>query len=209
MFPLQSCCCCSCQVASVVSDSVWPHRWQPTRLPRRWDSPGKNTGMGCHFLLQCMKVKSESEVAQSCPTLFDPMNCSLPGSSLHGIFQPRVLEWVAIAFSPPQSYVTVKSVRQHISQFLLLFSLLFCHKIFLQNLFCRHPANSSLTLHLYPLGGAFATLGFMKSIWKQTNEFPRFLLVFDCGLEFLRASLVAQMVKNLQAVWETWVQSLG
>ena len=61
-----------------------PHRWQPTRLPCPWDSPGKNTGVGCHFLLQCMKVKSESEVPQSCPTLSDPMDCSLPGSSVHG-----------------------------------------------------------------------------------------------------------------------------
>ena len=82
-----------------MSDSVRPHRRQPTRLPRPWDSPGKNTGVGCHFLLQCMKVKSESEVAQSCPTLRDPMDCSLPGSSVHGIFQARVLEWGAIAFS--------------------------------------------------------------------------------------------------------------
>ena len=69
-----------------------PHRRQPTRLPRPWDSPGKNTGVGCHFLLQCVKVKSESEVAQSCPTLSDPMDCSLPGSSVHGILQARVLE---------------------------------------------------------------------------------------------------------------------
>ena len=76
-----------------------PHRRQPTRLPRPWDSPGKNTGVGCHFLLQCMKVKSESEVAQSCPPLRNPMDCSLPGSSIHGIFQARVLEWGAIAFS--------------------------------------------------------------------------------------------------------------
>ena len=79
--------------------TVWPQRWQPTRLRRPWDSPGKNTGVGCHFLLQCMKVKSESEVAQSSPTLSDPMDCSLPGSSVHGIFQARVLEWGAIAFS--------------------------------------------------------------------------------------------------------------
>ena len=76
-----------------------PHRRQPTRLPRPWDSPGKNTGVGCHFLLQCMKVKSEREVAQSCPTLRDPMDCSPPGSSVHGIFQARVLEWGAITFS--------------------------------------------------------------------------------------------------------------
>ena len=74
------------------------HRRQPTRLPRPWDSPGKNTGVGCHFLLQCMKGKSESEVAQSCLTVSDPMDCSLPGSSIHGIFQARVLEWVAVAF---------------------------------------------------------------------------------------------------------------
>src|SRR5574337_1540598 len=76
-----------------------PHRRQPTRLRHPWDSPGKNTGVGCHFLLQCMKVKIESEVGQSCPTLSNPMDCSLPGSSVHGIFQARVLEWGAIAFS--------------------------------------------------------------------------------------------------------------
>ena len=76
-----------------------PHRQQPTRLPRPWDSPGKNTGVGCHVLLQCMKVKSENEVVQSCSTLSGPMDCSLPGSSIHGIFQARVLEWVTIAFS--------------------------------------------------------------------------------------------------------------
>ena len=88
-----------CQVTSVMSDSVRPHEHQPTKLPCPWDSPGKNTGVGCHFLLQCMKVKSESEVAQSCPTLSNPMDCSLPGSSIHGIFQATVLEWGAIAFS--------------------------------------------------------------------------------------------------------------
>ena len=72
------------------------HKRQPIRLPRPWDSPGKNAGVGCHFLLQCMKVKSQSEVAQSCPTLSDPMDCSPPGSSVHGIFQSRVLQWGAI-----------------------------------------------------------------------------------------------------------------
>ena len=82
-----------------MSDSVRPQRQQPTRLPRPWDSPGKNTGVGGHFLLQCIKVKSESEVAQSCPTLSDPMDCSPPGSSIHGTLQARVLEWAAIAFS--------------------------------------------------------------------------------------------------------------
>ena len=82
-----------------MSDSVQPHRQPPTRLLCPWDSPSKNTGVGWHFLLQCMKVKSESEVTQSCPTLSDLMDCSLPGSSVHGIFQARVLEWGAIALS--------------------------------------------------------------------------------------------------------------
>ena len=86
---------------SVVSNSVWPHRRQPTRLLRPLDFPGKSTGMGCNFLLQCMKVKSESEVAQSCLTPSDPMDRSLSGSSTHGIFQARALEWGAIAFSQP------------------------------------------------------------------------------------------------------------
>ena len=76
-----------------------PHGRQPTRLPRPWDSPGKNTGVGCQFLIQCMKVKSESEVVQSYLTVRHPMDCSLPGSSVHGIFQARVLEWVAISYS--------------------------------------------------------------------------------------------------------------
>ena len=97
--------CCCCYVASVVSDSVRPQRWQPTRLPRPWDSPGKNTGVGCHFLLQCMKLKSESVVTQSCLTLRNPMDCSLSGSSFHGIFQARVLEWGAIAFSDMTSTI--------------------------------------------------------------------------------------------------------
>ena len=99
MSTLSSCCCCCCCVASVASDSVRPHRRQPTRLPSPWDSPGKNTGVGCYFLLQCMKGKSEREVTQSCLTLSDPMDCSPPGSFVHGIFQARVVEWGAIAFS--------------------------------------------------------------------------------------------------------------
>ena len=76
----------------------------PPDSPRPWDFPSKNTGVGCHFLLQCMKVKSESELAQSCPTLSNFMDCSLPGSSVHGIFQARVLEWGAIAFSRNEYY---------------------------------------------------------------------------------------------------------
>ena len=82
--------------ASFLSSYYWDQ--QPTRLPHPWYSPGKNTGVGCHFHLQCIKVKNESEVAQSCPTLSDPMDCSLPGSPVHGISQMRILEWVAIFF---------------------------------------------------------------------------------------------------------------
>ena len=90
----------------------------PPGSPRPWDSPGKNTGVGCHFLLQCMKVKSESEFTQSCPTLSDPMDCSLPGSSVHGIFQARVLEWVAIAFS--LSLLTNTHFSDHLHMRMLL-----------------------------------------------------------------------------------------
>ena len=104
-----------------MSDSVPPHRRQPSRLPRPWDSPGKNTGVGCHFLLQCIKVKSESEVAQSCPTLSDPMDCSPPGSSVHGIFQARVLEWGAIAFSKKDLtpwQITLSWIWRKLAQFI-------------------------------------------------------------------------------------------
>ena len=98
-----------------MSDSVRPQRRQPPRFPHPWHSPGKNTGVGCRFLLQCMKVKSESEVAQLFPTLLDPMDCSPPGFSTHGIFQARGLEWGAIAFS---EYVLYKT-----TDFLLLFGI--------------------------------------------------------------------------------------
>ena len=135
------CCCCCCEVASVVSESVRPHRWQPTRLPNPWDSPGKNTGVGCHFLLQCMKVKSESEVTQSCPTLSDLMDCSLPGSSIHGIFQARVLEWDAIAFSKMWSYLLyiqlqffLYSITNYFVVLLHTYTLFFCYCHFL----CLH-----------------------------------------------------------------------
>ena len=97
-----------------MSDSVWPHRQQPTRLPRPWDSPGKNTGGGCHFLLQCMKVKSESEVAQSCLTLSDPMDCSLPGSPIPGILQARTLEGVAISFSNAWKWKVKVKLLNHV-----------------------------------------------------------------------------------------------
>ena len=87
-----------------MSNSVRPHRQQPTRLPRPWDSPGKNTGVGCHFLLQCMKVKNESEVAQSCPTLSDPMDCSLPGSSIHGFSSQECWSGVPLPSPKIQNY---------------------------------------------------------------------------------------------------------
>ena len=89
---------------------MWPHRWQPTRLPRPWDFPGSNTGVGCHFLLQCMKVKSESEVVQSCPTLWDPMDCSLPGSSAHGFSRQEY--WSGVPSPSPKPYTAaVKSLQ--------------------------------------------------------------------------------------------------
>ena len=104
-------------MTSVMSDSVRPQRWQPTRLPHPWDSPGKNTGVGCHFLLQCMKVESESEVSQSCPTPSNPMDCSPPGSSIHGISQARVLEWGAIAFSRERMLIVIKVQTQQCLEF--------------------------------------------------------------------------------------------
>ena len=135
-----------------MSDSVRPHRWQPTRLPRPWDSPGKNTGVGCHFLLQCMEVKSEKEVTQSCPILSDPMDCSLPDSSIHGIFQARVLEWGAIAFSVVQLYYIYRQfiwTRWHYTR--LTFTLRFLMWLYLyiselkykskHNLWCRGKKN--------------------------------------------------------------------
>ena len=113
-------------------DSTWAHRRQPTRLPCPWDSPGKNTGVGCHFLLQCMNVKSESEVAQLCSTPGDPMDCSLPGSSIHGIFQARVLEWGAIAFSI------------YLSSIYLVFTDLYWQLFLLQGIFPTQGSNPGL-----------------------------------------------------------------
>ena len=122
----------SCYVTSVVSNYVRPHRRQPTRLPHPWDSPGKNTGVGCHFLLQCMKVKSESEVAQSCPTLHDPVDGSLPGSSVHWIFQARILEWGAIAFSKCTCCYHANRGRQRDFLYLFLLNCLQLKIIFVQ-----------------------------------------------------------------------------
>ena len=96
LYPYTNLCYCLVTQSCQILQTPWTAAHQ---APRPWDSPGKNTGVGCHFLLQCIKVKNESEGAQSCPTLNDPMDCSPPGSSVHGIFQARVLEWGAITFS--------------------------------------------------------------------------------------------------------------
>ena len=115
-----------------MSDSVRPQRRQPTRLPCPWDSPSKNTGVGCHFLLQCMKMKSESEVAQSCLTLHNPMDCSLPGSSVHGIFQARVLEWVARLTDIKSIYPTINTFKVSSSVFCFLFFFFFSKLTYVQ-----------------------------------------------------------------------------
>ena len=174
-----------------MSNSVGAHRQHPTRLPRPWDSPGKNTGVGCHFLLQCMKVKSESEVAQSCPTLLDPMDCSLPGSSVHGIFQARVLEWGAIAFSV--------SVREQIKR-----------KGERENSARRHDRKGAHLGSKFKFWYEFRNKGrggpseaHARTTGKCTTE-ERILLCKPCQL-----CLIAQMVKNLPAMQETQVQSLG
>ena len=128
-----------------MSDSVRPHRRQPTRLSHPWDSPGKNTGVGCHFLLQCMKVKSESEVSESCLTLSDPMDCSLPGSSIHGVFQARVLEWGAIALTPRGSLCSQKNIHT-------------CHMTF------RVPASPHLMTYSFPFHSLCSILNGLPSL---------------------------------------------
>ena len=149
-----------------MSDSVRPQRRQPTRLPSPWDSPGKNTGVGCHFLLQCMKVRSESEVAQPCPTLSDPMDCSLPGSSIHGIFQARVLEWGAIAFSAISLYLTHFSVQ---------FNCYLFHKNWGHS-WEKSPFSNSLSMVPVPLvwKGAWSTL---------------FTIFFHCNMDSFKHSV--------------------
>ena len=107
-----------------MSNSVRPHRRQPTRLPHPWDSPGKNTGVGCHFHLQCMKVKSEREVTQSCPTLSNPMDCSPPGSSVHSIFQARVVFTTSATKRPLHFLNPDSQVRHSDKQMTILFNIL-------------------------------------------------------------------------------------
>ena len=121
-----------------MSDSVWPHRWQPTRLPHPWDSLGKNTGVGCHFLLQCMKVKSESEAVQSCPTLSNPMDCSLPGSSVHGFSKQEY--WSGVPLPSPK-----KAERQRINAFEL-----WCWRRFLRVPWTARRSNQSILHEINP-----------------------------------------------------------
>ena len=109
---LYNTCCCCCYVASVVSDSVRPQRRQPTRLPRPWDSPGKNTGVGCHFLLQCMKVKSESEVAQLCPTLVTPWTVAHQASSSMGFSRQEY--WSGVPLPSPSVSLESPNTRTKI-----------------------------------------------------------------------------------------------
>ena len=119
-----------------------------TRLPRPWDSPGKNTGVGCHFLLQCMKVKSEREVAQLCPTFSDPMDCSLPGSSIHGMFQARVLEWGAIAFSALYNRFLVHPPHQNWLKCVPFYGWLIFHCVYVPQL--HYPFVCQWTSRLLP-----------------------------------------------------------
>ena len=135
-----------------MSDSVRPYRWQPNRLPHPWDSPGKNTEVGCHFLLQCRKVKSESEVIQSCLSLSDPMDCSPQGSSIHGIFQTRVLEWVAIAFSRKTVWKFLNKTRNKTT-------------MWPKNSTARHIpwGKQNWRRHMYPIASLFT----VPRTWKQ------------------------------------------
>ena len=150
-----------------MSDSVRPHRRQPTRLHHPWDSPGKNTGVGCHFLLQCMKVKSESEGAQSCLTLSDPMDCSPPGSSVHGIFQARVLELGAIAFSESDRVIRAKRDS--------FFCSLSWYKLFTSE---KHPSRPSCTVpDLFTWVRGFPGL---SSLWVFFSFSSTFVLKEEC-----------------------------
>ena len=125
-----------------MSDSVRPHRWKPTRLPHPWDSPGKNNGVGCRFLLQWMKVKREREVTQSCLTLSDPMDCNLSGSSIHGTLQARVLEWGAMAFSEDVRRLYANTTPFYIRDFSIFGFLI--QGALLKAISCRYPETTVL-----------------------------------------------------------------
>ena len=141
-----------------MSNSVRPHRRQPTRLPHPWDSPGKNTGVGCHFLLQCMKVKSESEVTQLCPTPSDPMDCSLPAFSVHGTFQARVLEWIVIAITNSWSLLKITSMSVIPSN-----RLIHCHPLLL-------PPSIFPSIRLFASGGQRIGASASASVLPMNNS---------------------------------------
>ena len=164
-----------------MSDSVRPHRRQPTRLPRPWDSPGKNTGVGCHFLLRCMKVKSESEVAQSCLTLHDLMDCSLPGSSLHGILQASVLEWVATAFSVICSSSLKNAIGILIAIVLNLWKALGSMIILPLLILSVHKYGTNVSFHLFIWSlVAFMNVSFASMSFTSFDSLiPRCLIFFD------------------------------
>ena len=151
-----------------MSNSVWPHRRQPTRLLCPWGSPGKNTGAGCHFLLQCMKVKSESEVAQSCPTLSNPMDCSPPGSSVCGIFQARGLEWGAITFSATVYRGSLFSTSSPTFVVCVLFDDGYCDRcerhlfMILICIFLMINDDEDLFIHLLTICGLFVLIIYLK-----------------------------------------------
>ena len=136
-----------------MSDSVWPQRWQPTRFPSLGFSRQEHW-VSCHFLLQCMKVKSESEVAQSCSTLRDPIDCSLPGSSTQGIFQATVLEWGAIAFSDVCLYIKIISILQ----------------IKLEILWILYPVLGPNNPRSLVGGSARGRLLYLSSLWKDSSD---------------------------------------
>ena len=164
-----------------MSDSVRPRRRQSIRLLCPWDSPCKNTGVGCHFLLQCMKVKSESEVTPSCPTLSDPMACSPPGFSVHGIFQARVLEWGAIAFSDIYIHVCIYMYAYIYMFFFKFFSIMGYYKILNINFCVIQYVLVVLACFFYYKSKPFCFMAiFMRfqsesrreSLWKRLGTWP-------------------------------------
>ena len=150
-----------------MSDSVRPRRQQPIRFLCPWNSPGKNTGVGCHFLLQCMKVKSESEVAQSCPTLHDPLDYSLPGSPVHGIFKARVLEWVAISFSRVSSLPRDQTQVSYIADRCFTLWAIREAKVLIWCIYCVYAVklNSLLTLHIWYTERTSCSLAVLEHTW--------------------------------------------
>ena len=201
---------CLLKVISVLSDSVWSHKWQPNKLRHPWDSPGKNTGVGCRFLLQCVKMKSESEVVQSCLTLSDPIDCSLPGFSTHRILQARVLEWGVIAFS--ERRLSIKE---------LIFWTVVLQKTLESPLECKEikPMNLQEISPEYSLEGLMLKLKLQcfGHLMRKADSLETSLVLGkmeaggegdDRGCDIWMASLTQRTVwasfKELVIDWETW-----